>query len=34
MIPRFSPIVDGVGPVVGAQFGEDVLDAALDGFFR
>ena len=24
---------DGVGPVIGVQFGEDVLDVALHGFF-
>jgi hypothetical protein len=33
MIPRFTPIHGGMGSVVGAQFGEDVPDLALDGFF-
>jgi hypothetical protein len=29
MIPRFSAICDGMGPVVSAEFGEDVPDSAL-----
>jgi hypothetical protein len=29
-----QPYHGGVGSVVGAQFGEDVLDSAFDGFFR
>ena len=33
MIPRFSPIITAWGPVIGAQFRQDVLDSALDGFF-
>jgi len=32
MIPRFSPIVTGVGSVVSAQFGQDVPDVALGLF--
>ena len=28
-----QPYHGGVGSVVGAQFGEDVLDSAFDGFF-
>src|SRR4029077_15152212 len=29
----FEPDRDGVGPVVGAQLGEDIPDASLDGLF-
>ena len=25
---------NGVGPIIGAQFGENVFDVALYGFFR
>jgi hypothetical protein len=31
MIPRFNPIIAACVSVVGAQFGEDVLDSSLDG---
>jgi len=30
----FQPDSNGVGPIVGAQFGEKVLDVTFHGFFR